>query len=194
LENRDCSQIEIQNDYGFFTVPLNHGVVDSTLENLPKKARIRFQLTNTTPSEIKSCLTTLRQMTNVVESSYQRMDSGVALTRIPTSVGNVVLGDISNRMYQVGLITEYLKTKLKITDQSFIDDVIKINNQMNDSIKKDDFARNIHWVPIRFEWDNMFSYGEKNVIDFTKTKNIVGLFAANTSGKSSIFSALTLFV
>jgi DNA repair exonuclease SbcCD ATPase subunit len=37
----------------------------------------------------------------------------------------------------------------------------------------------------------MFSYGEKNVIDFTKVKDLVGLFAANASGKSSLFSALT---
>ena len=36
----------------------------------------------------------------------------------------------------------------------------------------------------------MFSYGEGNSIDFTKTKGIVGIFAPNASGKSSLFDAL----
>jgi DNA repair exonuclease SbcCD ATPase subunit len=37
----------------------------------------------------------------------------------------------------------------------------------------------------------MFSYGEDNVIDFTKLNGIIGLFAPNASGKSSIFDAVS---
>jgi DNA repair exonuclease SbcCD ATPase subunit len=37
----------------------------------------------------------------------------------------------------------------------------------------------------------MFSYGEGNKVDFTKTKGIVGIFAPNASGKSSLFDALS---
>ena len=37
----------------------------------------------------------------------------------------------------------------------------------------------------RLEFDNMFSYGEKNVIDLNKSK-ITQLTAPNGSGKSSI--------
>jgi len=191
LERRDYIQHDIHNDFGFFSVEIDNGIVSTNLTNLPKKARIRFQLTNTEQSEVKKALTNIRQLTEVIESSYQRMDTGVALTRIPTAAGNVVLGNINDRVYQVSLLKEYLKEKLKITDQTFIDGIIKINNEVNDSIKKDDFARNIRWVPIKFEWGNMFSYGEQNVIDFTKAKDLVGLFAANASGKSSVFSAMT---
>jgi DNA repair exonuclease SbcCD ATPase subunit len=36
----------------------------------------------------------------------------------------------------------------------------------------------------------MFSYGEDNVVDFTKLNGVVGLFAANASGKSSLLDAL----
>ena len=42
-----------------------------------------------------------------------------------------------------------------------------------------------------FEFSNMFSYGEDNVIDFSKMNGIVGLFAANASGKSSLLDAIT---
>lgn len=191
LKSNDYSHVEIPNDYGFFSVLIENGIVETNLNDIPKKARLRFQLKNTMPTDQKAALTKIRKLTEVIDTCNQRLDSGVTLTRIPTANGNMALGDISDRVYQVGLLTEFLKTKLKVTDQTFIDGVVKINNTINDLVKKDDFARNIRWVPIKFEWDNMFSYGEKNVIDFTKAKDLVGLFAANASGKSSIFSALT---
>lgn len=191
LKNRDYNHIELKNDYGFFSVMVDNGVVTTDLANVPAKARIRFQLKNTMPTEIKAALTSLRKTTEVIESCYQKMDYGTPLTRIPTSTGNVVLGNIHEVNYQSNLLTEFLKTKLKVTDQSFIDAVIAINKDTNNLIKKDDFVRNIRWVPVRFEWDNMFSYAEGNVIDFSKMKELIGLFAPNTSGKSSVFSALT---
>jgi exonuclease SbcC len=36
----------------------------------------------------------------------------------------------------------------------------------------------------------MFSYGENNIVDFTTLNDVYGLFAANASGKSSLFSAI----
>ena len=41
----------------------------------------------------------------------------------------------------------------------------------------------------------MFSYGEDNVVDFTKLNGMIGLFAPNASGKSKLLDALgILFV
>jgi DNA repair exonuclease SbcCD ATPase subunit len=37
----------------------------------------------------------------------------------------------------------------------------------------------------------MFSYGEKNVVDFTKLTGIIGMFAPNASGKSSLLDAVS---
>jgi DNA repair exonuclease SbcCD ATPase subunit len=37
----------------------------------------------------------------------------------------------------------------------------------------------------------MFSYGDGNVIDFSNMKSVMGLFASNASGKSSVMSALS---
>lgn len=191
LKDRNYSHVEVPNDCGFFTVVLEHGVISTSLNNIPKKARIRFQLKDTMPTEVKAALTTLRKTTEVIESSYEKLGEDITLMRVVTATGNAVLGNINEQSYQESLIREYLKTRLNIIDSAFVDGVLKINKEINDSVKKDDFARNIRWIPIKFEWNNMFSYGEKNVIDFTKLKDVVGLFAANTSGKSSIFSALT---
>ncbi len=191
LSRHDYSHVEMPNEYGFFSVLVRNGAIMSDTTNIPKKARIRIQHDNCTASEIKAAVVHVKGLTEVIEVSYQKLDTTKSLTRIPSANGNIVLGDINDKDYQTTLITDYLKTKLNVADQAIIDGVIKINNDVNNIVKKDEFARNIRWIPIRFEWENMFSYAEGNVIDFTKTKDLVGLFAANTSGKSSIFSALT---
>ena len=54
-----------------------------------------------------------------------------------------------------------------------------------------DIQRNINWKPVKFEFSNMFSYGENNKIDFTKVGGLMGLFAPNAAGKSSLFDAIS---
>jgi DNA repair exonuclease SbcCD ATPase subunit len=58
----------------------------------------------------------------------------------------------------------------------------------------DDVTPNIQWVPKQFEFSNMFSYGENNKIRFENTNGIVGIFAPNASGKSSLFDALSFCI
>jgi exonuclease SbcC len=58
-------------------------------------------------------------------------------------------------------------------------------------LPEDDVNRGVNWQVKKLEFDNMFSYGEDNVVDFTKLSGIVGMFAPNASGKSSLLDALS---
>lgn len=194
LENREYTHIDIPNDYGYFTALINKGVIDTDLSNIPKKVRLRLQCFESVATEVKSALTKIRSLTDVIEVSYMRLDSPNDKAKISPIGSKIKLGDLSDKDYQAKLITDYLHKKLEITDKELIDAVIDINVKTNSAIEKEEFARNIRWRPIKFEWDNMFSYGEGNVIDFTKLKDIVGLFASNASGKSSILSALSFCI
>jgi len=191
LADKQYSHVEVPNEHGFFSVIMENGVVINDLSSIPKKVKLRFVYKTTTMSEIKSALVDIKKLVEVVDVSYQNLDKNKSLTRISSSNGNIVLGDVNDQSYQTKLLAGYLKQKLNVEDQATIDAILKINVDVNNLIKKDDFSRNIRWTPIRFEFENMFSYGEGNVIDFTKAKDLIGIFAANTSGKSSIFSALT---
>ena len=53
---------------------------------------------------------------------------------------------------------------------------------------------NILWTPKEFQFSNMFSYGEDNKVRFDKARGIVGIFAPNASGKSSLFDALSFCI
>lgn len=52
--------------------------------------------------------------------------------------------------------------------------------------KNVDSARNVKWSINRLEFDNTFSYGKGNVINFDALHGIIGIFGRNRSGKSSI--------
>ena len=58
-------------------------------------------------------------------------------------------------------------------------------------LPEEEVYRNLSWKLKRLEFSNMFSYGEDNVVDFTKLNGIIGMFAPNASGKSSLLDALS---
>jgi DNA repair exonuclease SbcCD ATPase subunit len=71
--------------------------------------------------------------------------------------------------------------------------MIKIKNiltELNTNIPDADVQRNIDWKLKKFEFENMFSYGENNVVDFTKLNGIIGMFAPNATGKSALLDSL----
>jgi len=189
LNKVEYTHFDILNDYGFFTVELDKGNLVTDITNIPKKARLRVKCFETVATEVKAVLAHIRKHSDVTEVTYVRLDSPDDKSKLSIN-SNIQLGDLSNVSYQNKLIKEYLKSVLKIEDNSIIDCVIKLNEEVNAALPKEDTSKNIRWKPKRFEFENMFSYGEENVIDFSKLKDVVGLFANNASGKSSILSAL----
>lgn len=191
LKSHSYEHVSIPNDYGYFTIKVDKGEIKSDLTNIPKKARIRLSCYESLPTETKAVIKEIKKLTELIEPpTYTREGIG-GIDLNPSLTLNLIQGDIKNRDHQIKLIREFLKNKLKIEDESLLQEIIRINDESNADIKTNDIAKNTRWNPIRFEWDNLFSFGEENVIDFTKLKEVVGLFATNAAGKSSIFSALS---
>jgi len=190
LKTRTYQFHELKNDFGYFTVNVNKGQLTTDLKDLPKKVRLRLKCYDSIASEVKKVIADIKEMAFVVETAYVRMDQERDKKDIIPLCKDIVLTDLTNVDYQNRLITEFLQKKIQITDQKKIDEILKINRDTNLLIKRDEFARNLKWKPIRFEFDNMFTYGENNVIDFTSMAGVYGIFGPNKSGKSSILSAL----
>ena len=75
-----------------------------------------------------------------------------------------------------------------------LDKIAEINSELNSHIDESDMMGNILWTPKEFQFSNMFSYGEDNKVRFDKAQGIVGIFAPNASGKSSLFDALSFCI
>ena len=185
VPNRKSEYIEIPNDYGYYTVNIDNNTLPD-LSDLPKKPRLRVRVSNTKPSELKKLMAKIYKMGKVQESVISRVD-GLSTEKIRDNKINI--GDVSSVDYQLKLISDYLNNNYFIDD----DMIIKIKNilsELNTNIPDADVQRNINWKLKKFEFSNMFSYGEDNVVDFTKLNGIIGMFAPNATGKSALLDSL----
>ena len=182
---RKSKYIEIPNEYGYYTINIDNNTLPD-LSDLPKKPRLRVRVSNTKPSELKKLMTKIQKMAKVQESVISRVD-GLSTEKIRNNKINI--GDVNSVDYQLQLISEYLNNNYFIDEEM----MIKIKNiltELNTNIPDADIQRNIDWKLKKFEFDNMFSYGENNVVDFTKLNGIIGMFAPNATGKSALLDSL----
>ena len=187
VPKRKSTYIPIINDYGYYTLDINNGVVPDA-DDMPKKARLRVRVANTSATELKKALAIIHDKYGVVEMSVTRTDALYSTERVRNKTINV--GDISNTDVQYQLIVDYLNANHIVDDETLIK-IKNINESLNRDLPEEEVYRNVNWKLKHFEFSNMFSYGENNIVNFTKLNGIVGMFAPNAAGKSSLLDALS---
>jgi DNA repair exonuclease SbcCD ATPase subunit len=193
IDTKKYLHVEVPNDYGYYSIDIVDGQLVTDLKDMPAKPKLRVNCKESVATEVKKIVTELRKICDITDLVYVRVD-GDTSAKIINNQTIANLAQISNVDYQATLITSYLKDKYPEIDDSTIEDVIGINKTLNESLSKDDQSKNIRWKPKKFEFSNMFSYGEDNVIDFTKLNDVYGVFASNASGKSSLMDALSFCI
>ena len=136
-------------------------------------------------------------MRKAVEVAKHRFEpeSITFLNRAAGERGTVEIGagfkveNLRDKGVQENLIREYL-TDYEPTEE-MLERVYELNRKYNSQIEEtEEVARNVNWNINKFEWDNLFNYGEGNSVDFTNLNGIVGIFGKNYSGKSSIIDGM----
>ena len=186
VPSRTSEYIEIPNDYGYYTIEIKDGKLPQAMDDIPKKARLRLKVSNTTGTQLKKCMAVIQTKYGIEEMVIHRTD---VLTDKVREGQKLDLGDVNNPDFQYEMIEEYLNNNY-LVDKNTLKKIKNINDELNASLPVDGVARNVDWKLKTFEFSNMFSYGENNFIDFTKLGGTVGLFAANASGKSALLDAI----
>jgi len=189
VEKRDSKFINVPNDYGYYTINVVNGHIPP-LDDLPKYPRLRVKFEKTSTADIKKLIAVIKQKAKVKELAVIRTDKLSQIGQNST-LSKINLGNIRDTIYQNKLIVDYLEQKFNVLDDDTLKRVCKINEELNLKLPNVEVGRNISWKPKKFEFDNMFSYGENNVVDFSNMIGSMGLFASNASGKSSLLDALT---
>ncbi len=187
VPNRKSKYIKIENDYGYYTLDISNGIVPD-VNDMPRKPRLRVRVLDTSPTELKKALAIIHEKYGVEEMSVTRTDSLYNTERIRNK--QIQIGDVSNTDVQYNLISEYLISN-HIIDEEILLEVKNINETLNQVIPEEEVYRNVSWKLKHFEFSNMFSYGENNRVNFTKLNGIVGMFAPNAVGKSSLLDGKT---
>ena len=186
VPKRKSTYIPVHNDFGYYTLDVDNGVVPD-VDDMPQKARLRVRVSNTDSVQLKRALTKIQTVYGIKEIVVNRTDR---LTERVRDGQMVDVGDMTNPDYQYDLIEDYIKRNHIADDEIFLK-IKDINEELNNQLPVEEISRNVFWKLKKFEWSNMFSYGEDNVVDFTQLNGIIGLFAPNASGKSALLDSLS---
>jgi DNA repair exonuclease SbcCD ATPase subunit len=197
VESRTYQEFDLHNDYGYLTIDVVNGeipqwVFDEIDTKLPKFPRLRLRFTSTEASVMKLKIAELKQMFKVSEVTVTRTDT-IGQLKTNTRVNKNIVGNVKDVTFQNQLIRDYLETQF-LLDNEDLDKISEFNVDINSRVDDSKSAENIIWTPIQFEFSNMFSYGEGNKVKFENAQGIIGIFAPNASGKSSLFDALSFCI
>ena len=187
LKTSSAEFVEIQNDYGYVTIEVEDTNIISSPARMPNKPRVRIKFKDTSAADIKKLIANLRNRYDVQDITIQRSTTGAT----STATNSISIGNVRDVEYQNTLLSDHIATAFPMATTEEMDAIRHINRTINSKLPAVDSVRHMTWHPVSFEFDNMFSYGENNTVDFTNLKDVCGLFAANTSGKSSLLDAIT---
>lgn len=186
IENDKSKFIKIHNDWTYHTIEIDDGKIKALPSEFSKFNCIRLKVSNTSNADLFKIITKLKSNITVSDIKIQRISNKITTQ---TQITPVIKGDVRNVDHQNTLIIDYIKNRFNVTDD-ILNTIKTINVETNKKIVDSDVVRNVIWEPIKFEFENMFSYAEDNIIQFDDMNGIYGLFAPNASGKSSILDAL----
>lgn len=181
IKNKKSEFYEVENDYGYVTINIDNGSIVDEPEYVPKKPTIRLRVFNSDTKQIRKIVSEIRKKYKPIELSTNRMTTTSDMDGNNSKIDLTSIRDVS---FQNTLIDNYLNINYNI-DKETLESIFDINKELNASLPVVDIIRNVSWKPKVFKFANMFSYGDDNIIDFTKTNGIVGLFSHNASGKTS---------
>ena len=165
VKKRKHKHHEVCNDYGYYTITIRDGNCVSDLNLLPKKARLRVKVYNTTAAETKEILADIRKHTSITDLNVTRCDAISEAKKFDRD-SQFNFGDVTQTSVQNDLIENYL-TRNFVVEEEQIKTALDINREVNGKLAIKEILRNCIWKPKIFEFGNMFSYGDGNIIDFS---------------------------
>ena len=189
LDTMTYEEIDIKNDYGYYTLDVDGGVVPDVTD-MPKYPKLRVRITNTDTADTKRMMADITAKYGVEDFTVIRTDT-FQTKKTGDREARLEVDNVADINHQNSLIGEYIERMMPFVTKEDLQGIEKINRDINSRIQPSELQRNISWKPVRFDFSNMFSYGEDNKIDFGKIGGLMGLFAPNAQGKSSLFDAIS---
>ena len=187
----DVEFYEIPHYMPFITVEWQGSVSDTVSKcfDFQDGARFRIKskitLSQSDSKELQFILKKEKEAAEVVFKSESSMD----VSRMSAAGNALNRENLRDPVTHKSLIRDYYKGQdIKESELKEFDILIeKYISQLSENQKT---LRNTRWQINKLSFDNLFSYGEGNVINFDNLSGITGIFGKNTKGKSSIIGSL----
>jgi len=181
----------LPNPHPFVTVDWK-GSVQSTLKEAQKQpsgSRFRIRTSETIPQiEIKQIHTELKEQKQAKEVVW-KFETFSDKSEIDGDTSQLAREDLRDTKTQMDLLKSYNgEERFDEKQWQEVEDlVIKCVNRIARSAPA---SRNRKWEIKELEFDNVFSYGKGNKINFKNLSGITGILGPNRSGKSSIVGTI----
>ena len=117
VPSRKSTYVPIKNNYGYYTLDVENGVVPD-VDDMPEKARLRVRTKNTKPSQLKKVLSVIRSKYGIKEVVVTKTDS---FDRKDSDTSKILIGDITDPNHQYTMISEYLEKNYPIDEDTLIE-------------------------------------------------------------------------
>lgn len=189
LNKKTSEFIKIASSHGYYTFKLkNDKVADKIPRDLPYNLNVAITAENCTQEFIDSFCIALEKKYNVLRIKKPKVTKFI----IDNGKGEVSLDKeniIRDFEWRHSMLERYVQNELKQEYQA--DKFLDIHKTASLELDEPSEFIGVTWKPLRFEFSNMFSYGEGNVFNLGELGGLVGLFSPNASGKSTLLDAMT---
>ncbi len=189
------SFIQVQNPHPFLTIDWQGNVEDTIDFARPVKKGVRYRIRSKyglSQAEIKVLHYYLKNEKEAHEIVYQVLNSSKDKIKDSNSIKENTQIDIRDKSTRNKILSDCFENldekTLEGLDKLFLKNLDKIPSNLSDTIGQ-------KWSINSLSFNNTFSYGKNNFINFDKLNGVVGIFGNNRAGKSSIPGTLmyTLF-
>lgn len=194
IENRDSFDVkfcELPNPRPFVTIEWK-GSVESTIKEAWKHsagARFRIRASDVlTQKEIVHLTQSLKSELNATEVTF-KSDHQINRDVITTGTTTLAKEDLRNPDVLFKLFKDYHRDS-GVSEAEWEPVKDQVGTYLQNALGADDIVRNTKWSLRHLQFDNTFTYGEGNVINFEQLNGIVGIFGPNRIGKSSIIGTI----
>ncbi len=185
---KKCTFIQVANEWGFKTFRLDADAInniDNIDFDLPAKPYVRILIRSddyniTTANHIESLIKRKYKTDHVfIEVDANESIDDLSLSDTPENVTDIKT--------QQDLLRQYFAKRPTISEEE-VNEVLDIHKDFYDTCSTEEYEtyKGRKWTIHKVIFDNVFSYGPSNVINFDKMKGLTGIFSPNASGKSSI--------
>ena len=179
----------IENNFAFITVDWR-GSVEKTVKacsEYPRQSRFRIKSDKyVTQADVRTLQKSLTKTKNASEVVF-KIDNSFESDQIQKITSESL--NLRDTAVQKSLLRDYYGN-LSISKEEWtaLDSMVDKYVSQIASLESD--LRNVKWSIHNLSFDNTFSYGEKNYINFDTLPGITGIFGKNARGKSSIIGTL----
>ena len=187
--------IQVQNPHPFLTIDWK-GSVEETIDFArPVKKGVRYRIRSEyglSQAEIKVLHYYLKNDKEAHEIVYQVLNSSKDKIKESNLIQKNTQIDIRDKSTRIKILNDCFESlddkTIEGLDSLFAKNLDKIPDTLSDTVGQ-------KWSINSLKFNNTFSYGKDNFINFDKLSGVVGIFGNNRAGKSSIPGTLmyTLF-